>query len=106
MGEERQSHYLPVTQQAKVGCSEASEISSPNRVGQIILLVTWIPLTWVLGIWFPYHLAAGLSALLVIFVAYRFQPKKKRSGFVGWAGRSVIFAVIISAIAYVASRFF
>jgi hypothetical protein len=108
MSEEPQSHYSPLTQAAKVCCGETSdkESSLPNRVGQIILLVTWIPLIRVFAIWVPYPVAAGLSALLVMLVAYRFQPKKKKSGFVGWSWRSVIFAAIISTIAYIVSRFF
>ena len=108
MSEEPQGHYLQVTQEAKVGCGETRDIesSSPNRVGQVILLVTWIPLIRVFAIWFPYPIAAGLSALIVMLVGYLFQAKKNKSGFVGWAGRSVIFAAIISTMAYAASRFF
>lgn len=104
-----QPHFLPVAGDAegsRNGAIKSIESSSPDRTGQVILLIIWIPLIRLFSIWLPYPVSAGISSFLIILVAYQFQPENKQSGFVGWAVRSVIYAAIITGIAYIVSPFF
>lgn len=96
----------PSNQDAKTSATnEAEHLGVPwsHRLGQVILLIIWIPLIRVFGVWLSYPLAAGISSLTVILIAYRFQSKHKRPSFARWAGRGMIYAAIITAVAYIVS---